>query len=259
MKTDLDSLKYRDNLQAFIDIGNSTADILLTDLKDYTFIKKKYDQLSFLSEIKLKKVYIASVNTTGTNKLLESINIEKKDINIISRDMMKDYSIRHDLKIDNLDILGTDLFLDIISKENKSGEIIIDLGTASKIMYISKEKVFYGAMIFPGLSSFPETLGAKAELLSNCIIDKTPPIISLKSELCISSGVINGASFIISSTVEEIIKEYKCDDADIYLTGGNAYLINDTLKKYLDHKIVFDELHVIKGLLRFFDIDIYFI
>lgn len=266
MKNTLDfcTWKGKKNIFLFADIGNSTIDFLLSDLT-YDKIYKVEDRdeemlTSFLESLEdsltINHLFISSVNKTTTTLLLKTMDeiLPNVKITLIDKEMMKTVAEKENIKVDNLDILGSDLFCDIVSKKNTNGEIIIDLGTASKIIYLGKDNFFYGCMIFPGLSSFPKTLNSDTELLKRSLIELNPPLVSLKTAECISSGVINGISALIKETIEELITEYNNQDCKIYLTGGNAYLVKDRLKAISEREIEYDEKHVLKGLLKIAEI-----
>lgn len=241
----------------YADIGNSTIDFLMTDFNTFQTEKvmtnNEKEIFHYLSShLDFSEVYISSVNRCGLDYLLSSIHHFKKDcsISILTPSLMKEYLKDSKIQVENIDILGGDLFCDIVAKENTKGQIVIDLGTASKILYLDPHSYFHGCMIFPGLSSFPETLHAKTDLLKNQSIEKNPPLVSLKTEECISSGVINGVSALVSKMVEKIKKDYHNEEADVILTGGNAYLIKEALKQFTDQKIEYDPYHILRGLVR---------
>lgn len=256
-----------DGKTLFADIGNSTIDVLLTDFDSFVFkkipiSKKSVDLSAFKKDMaNIKNAYVSSVNSDGLTTLKNMLAAEspKADIKVIGKDDMVVFSEKNHYTVTNTDYLGTDLFCDIISKKNTAGEIIIDLGTASKILFIDQDSHFHGCQIFPGIATFPETLNSKAELLNDSTIIASPPLVSLKTEECISSGVINGTSSLIASMIEAIIKEYDCPECDIYITGGNADLITSTLPKFSSRKVKHDPYHVIKGLIRLVEYDYEFL
>lgn len=241
----------------FADIGNSTIDFLSFD--EEKIETKKIDThnresiLSYLSNFQDKQrlsVTISSVNSDGLNAIrdfLSSYQGEKK-LFLLSPESRESYAKANRLKVENVSFLGSDLFCDIIAEENKNGQIIIDLGTASKILYLSKENIFYGCSIFPGLSSFPRTLNRTTDLLERVNLRSTPKLVSLETQECISSGTINGGASLIAGRVNARKKEYNCEDADVYLTGGNAYLIKDNLRRFGLTGFTYDPYHIRKGL-----------
>lgn len=249
----------------YADIGNSTIDFLLTDFVDFRMDKvNTRDRMGILQYLKDKKniegLYVSSVNSPGLYLLLEQFRalFPSSSVQVLEKGIMENYSEKRCIRVDNVKILGADLFCDIVAKDNKEGEIIIDLGTASKILFLDQDSYFRGCQIFPGLASFPETLHAKTDLLKNGPILSNPPLVSLKTEECISSGVINGASALIAGMIIGIEKEYHCKSPAVILTGGNAYLVRETLKKFTEMDYEYDPYHVLKGLIRVSGYDVEF-
>ena len=250
----------------YADIGNSTIDFLAVN--DDTFstekvrTRSKDDIFNYIGKMKdIHEVYISSVNSSGLQSLKEALAYEFPfcRISFIDQKTMEEFASCHKISVDNIDILGSDLFCDIVAEDNKNGMIVIDLGTASKILYLDKGSCFKGCQIFPGLSSFSEILHAKTDLLKDSPIIINPPLVSLKTEECISSGVINGVSSLISGMVNAIKKTYDNEDAKVILTGGNSYLIKDTLKNWMKDDFIYDVNHTLKGLVKISGHDITFL
>ncbi len=241
----------------YADIGNSTIDFLLLNEKEYSIEKvetrSKERIFAFVQKQKmLSEVYVSSVNSVGLLNLKEALDTCFPNVKMHSLDAktMTEYAKVNRIKVDNIDILGSDLFCDIVKNSHALGMIVIDLGTASKILYLDKDLYFRGCQIFPGLASFPEILHSKTDLLKNSPIMKNPPLVSLKTEECISSGVINGVSSLIAGMVKAIKAEYRNPEAEVILTGGNAYLIKDHLKAWMEDDFVYDLAHTLKGLVK---------
>lgn len=256
----------KNNIVLYADIGNSTIDFLSVNGSSFSVEKvrtrSKDDIFEYIEKAEdIQEAYISSVNSSGLQSLKEALSCRFPSckVRFIDQASMKEYASNHKIKVDNIDILGSDLFCDIIAEDNKTGMIVIDLGTASKILYLDKNSCFKGCQIFPGLSSFSEILHAKTDLLKDSPIIINPPLVSLKTEECISSGVINGVSSLISGMVDAIKKQYDNSEAKVILTGGNSYLIKDTLKNWMKDDFIYDVYHTLKGLVRISGHDITFL
>lgn len=241
----------------YADIGNSTIDILLVNQNEWSIEKvetrSRTNIYSFIQkQSMISDVYVSSVNSTGLSNLKDALNefFPSCNIHYMDANVMRKYADENHIQVDNIDILGSDLFCDIVKESHAKGMIVIDLGTASKILYLDKNSYFRGCQIFPGLSSFPEILHSKTDLLKNSPIMKNPPLVSLKTEECISSGVINGVSSLIAGMIKAIKKEYDNPEAAVILTGGNAYLVKDHLKSWIDDEVIYDLAHTLKGLVK---------
>lgn len=244
----------------FVDIGNTSTDLLFISKDHFSFHKiKDFDSLSLREYLKsifacqpCHKMFVSSVNKNAwanLQSIAKSLNPDLETHLIASQDMFA-YCQKTGLKVDNLDILGSDLFCDIISKKNQNGQIIIDLGTASKILFLDAKNYFHGCQIFPSLLSFPKILNDSTDLLGENALLENPPLVSLKTQECISSGAIHGVSALITSMIKAIKKEFCCPNCDIYLTGGNAKFILKSLREFSDEPIIYDEYHILKGLVR---------
>lgn len=242
------------------DIGNTTIDI--APYYDTKLIKKEKIFINDITKIEeyiislqpslIKKCLISSVNNTGKTNLITILDKYKIAYSCITPDIIDKYSKMNNLIITNSSYLGADLFCDVIASGNNS--IIIDLGTVGKIIFIDKNGLFHGCMIFPDIVQFPLMMGQSTDLLKAYDISTNPPIVSLKTEECMSSGAINGVASLVAGVTNKIKEEYNCLDATVYLTGGNSYLIKNILKDYNLKEFIFDLDLSLKGLLKLINI-----
>jgi pantothenate kinase type III len=239
----------------FADIGNSSIDLLfVSDTHEERFKvlwrKNKFSPGLAARLAKVEHCYISSVNQEALDILKEEL--WSAPTSLLTRDEMTAFASEHHYIVDNLDILGSDLFCDIVAIDDKKAQIIIDLGTASKILYISENKKFYGSMIFPSPLTYPETLNAGTDLLKNIALKQDSPIVSLKTEECISSGMTHGTAALVSSTVKKIKQEFGPDDCLVILTGGNRFLIETLLPEYGLKDVIIKDNLVLDGLRRIY-------
>ncbi|SOE19982.1 type III pantothenate kinase [Spirosomataceae bacterium TFI 002] len=100
-----------------------------------------------------------------------------------------------------------------------SAVLIIDMGTAIKYDYVSKEGVFEGGMIGPGLKMRFKALHTFTKKLPLIEADKLPDLVGGSTKDCIQSGVING----MIAEINGIIQRYKQkEDLSIIIAGGDA-------------------------------------
>ena len=111
--------------------------------------------------------------------------------------------------------------------------IIIDLGTANKILVLLGNK-FLGGAITPGFMSSFEGLFSNAELLNTIPLDMPKKIVGSNTIECIQSGSIVGTASMIEKMVEKMKKEieikYQETDFHIILTGGNSIYVKDAIE-----------------------------
>lgn len=237
-----------------VDVGNTAIDLAVYN-DEFKEIKKIYNHdietlKKFISSNckTIDEVIISSVNKNGLNNLLQSLPLNSK-ITIINPSIMKNYALKEGFSIPNTEYLGGDLFLDIIANDC-GNQIIIDLGTVGKILFVDKDKIFHGCSIIPNHTSFSNTISSNTDQLNKIELIKNPPIISLKTEECISSGSLFGLIGMISYIVKRIEKDFNSFNPTITLTGGYSYEIKDILKDNLDFNFDYDPLFTLKGLVN---------
>lgn len=217
------------------DIGNTSIDVAVfqKELEDVSkFTSEEEEKLeNYLSLHKnLKGVLISSVNHKNLDLLLSHLKKEAIPFHVITPSDMEKYALKHGYTIRNTAYLGCDLFCDVIAMETREN-ITIDLGTVGKILYLDRQKVFYGASIFPDISQFPKMMDFSTDLLKGLSLKDNPPVVSLKTEECISSGAVYGILGTIHEVVSKIKEIYSPENPKVYLTGGNASRIKDLLLK----------------------------
>lgn len=242
-----------------IDIGNTSFDIAMYDIKIIStkkislkndceledYIKNNQNDISFCM--------ISSVNHQGLNLLVKILNQYKIPYETITPEIMDDFCLKYNYKVTNTSYLGADLFCDIIAIDT-SPIIVIDLGTVGKILFLDENKVFHGAAIFPDIEQYAKIMDASTDLLKEYALKENPPIVSLKTDECISSGALNGMSCLILGMIEKIKKEYHLNnDCHIYLTGGCSRYIKSNLINEESHQIIYEPDLCLKGIQRIFN------
>ncbi|NCA66697.1 MAG: type III pantothenate kinase [Clostridia bacterium] len=121
--------------------------------------------------------------------------------------------------------------------------IIIDLGTATTFGVVSKEGVFLGGAIAPGIRSSIDALSNSASQLPLIEIQKPDSVISKTTITNMQAGTIYGFYGLVKNIIEGIKSELNDDRVKIIATGGLTELIND--EKLID---IFDRALTLKGL-----------
>lgn len=115
-------------------------------------------------------------------------------------------------------------------KDMQLPAIVVDIGTAVTFDILSKERVFLGGIIMPGINMGLKALSDGTSKLPEIKAQESPSAIGYSTETCILSGVIRGTASAIDGLLEQCIKELgECKT--IILTGGQAELIS----KYMKH------------------------
>ncbi len=238
------------------DIGNTTIDLALYDGLGIEKVKISHqnqnqikEQLIKWKEDNIQSCLISSVNQDGYKNLILCLNEQEIPFEDITPEKMAEFASDHGYTVTNTSYLGADLFCDIIASEEVP-QIIIDLGTVGKILYLDRDKIFHGCSIFPGIKRIPEMMSLSTDLLDEYGLSKNPPLVSLKTEECVSSGAINGIACLIISMVKQIKKKYDAFDSQVILTGGDSHFVKDLLTEFGLEDVIYDPDLSMKGLIR---------
>ena len=103
--------------------------------------------------------------------------------------------------------------------------IVVDLGTATTFDCITREGVFLGGVISPGVPAGLEWLSARTAKLP--LVELKPPqvVIGRRTETCIQSGVFYQAVDAVDGIVRRIKDEWAKPEACVAVTGGFATTI----------------------------------
>jgi type III pantothenate kinase len=119
--------------------------------------------------------------------------------------------------------LGSDRLANILgaSKLTNKARLIIDIGTCIKFDFVSKENIYLGGSISPGIKMRYQSLQNFTGNLP--LVDEytVPEITGNSTHTCIHSGVMQG----IQGEINHFIQFYtsKYDDVAIFITGGDAH------------------------------------
>ncbi len=147
--------------------------------------------------------------------------------------------------MDNPKTMGADLIVDSVAGINEYGAplIIVDMGTATTVSVIDKEKNYIGGMIVPGLKVSLESLVNKTSQLPRISLDPPAKVIGKNTVDCMKSGIILGNASMIDGLIDRIEADlgYK---TTVIATGGLAQAIAPVCC----HDIIIDNELLLKGL-----------
>lgn len=150
------------------------------------------------------------------------------------------------LAVDNPAALGSDRVTDAVAAVNCYDVpiIIIDMGTATTISVVDKNKNFKGGLIMPGVRISLDSLASGASQLPNIGIEPSGRIIGTNTVDCMKSGMIYGTASKIDGIIDRISDELgkKCN---VVATGG----LSGTIIPYCKHNIALDPQLLLKGLM----------
>ena len=155
------------------------------------------------------------------------------------------------IKIDDPASLGADLAAVAVGAKERYPlpAIVIDLGTATKILAIDKTGAFIGGIIAPGVKISAEALAAETATLPLIGVTNEPirKVIGTNTIDCMRSGLLNGTAFMLDGMVESFEREIgeKCT---VIATGGFSGVIKPLCKT----EYILDEHLILIGLLEIY-------
>ena len=153
------------------------------------------------------------------------------------------------IMIDNPSQLGSDLVVDAVAGINEypTPLIIIDMGTATTVSVVDRNKQYIGGMIIPGLAVAHDALISRTSQLSKIAFEKPKKVIGSNTADCIKSGLLYGNAGTLDGLIDRINDELgeKCT---VVATGGLSVVIAPLCR----HDIIIDEDLLLKGLMNIY-------
>ena len=154
------------------------------------------------------------------------------------------------IHLDDPSTLGADLVVDSVAAMNIYGApvIVIDMGTATTITAITKDRTFIGGAIFPGLNVSVEALAAGTSLLPRVSLGAPRKQIGANTMDAIKSGIIYGEA----SRIDGMIDRFEAElgySTKVVATGGLSPLIIPHCR----HEIINDPELMLRGLKIIYD------
>lgn len=150
------------------------------------------------------------------------------------------------IKIDNPAQLGSDLVVDAVAgiHDYPVPQIIIDMGTATTLSVIDKNKNYLGGMIMTGMGVSADALTSKTSQLPKIGFEVPKKVIGTNTVDCMKSGIMYSNACAIDGLVERIEEELgeKCT---VIATGGLAGVVTQLCKR----KVILDDALLLKGLM----------
>lgn len=149
------------------------------------------------------------------------------------------------IQCDTPSSVGADLICASVAASSIYGSpcMIVDIGTATKVMVVNRTGAFIGVSIIPGVVMGLNALAAGTAQLPNIDLDAPGRIIAKNTADCMKSGVIFGHASMIDGMIERINEEFG-EELPVYVTGGLAPVI----LPHCRHKMHHDALLVLRGL-----------
>lgn len=154
------------------------------------------------------------------------------------------------LHMDNPKSVGSDLIVDAVAGIAEYGAplIIIDMGTATTLSVVDKDRNYIGGAILTGLRLSMDALSSRASQLFNVSLEVPRNAIGKNTTDCMKSGIVLGNAACIDGMIDRMEEElgYK---TTVVATGGLAHVVIPQCK----HEIIIDDALLLKGLRIIYD------
>lgn len=242
-----------------IDIGNTNItfggfcdDKLIFVARVSTDASKTSDEYSdkILHILSLYKIERESVNGVIISSVVPPLNRTVKDAvkfiyGIDALFVGPGIKTGLNIRCDSPSSVGSDLICACVAAHDlySSPALIIDMGTATKMMIVDKSGTFIGASIIPGVLMGLQALSSGTAQLPQICLETPPSILGKNTSDCMKSGVLFGNASMIDGMIDRFNEEMG-ETLQVFATGGLATAVVGHCK----HEILLDEHMVLKGL-----------
>lgn len=207
------------------------------------------------SILALHKVDNKAVKGAIISSVVPPLNaIMKKAVNIVYgvEAIMVGPGIKTGINIqcDSPSTVGADLICACVAAHHiyKSPSLIIDMGTATKMMVMDEKGTFIGVSIIPGVGIGLKALASGTAQLPQISLEAPKSVIGKNTADCMRSGVVFGNASLIDGMIDRFNEEMG-QELPLIATGG----LSSTIIPHCKHNITFDEHLLLKGLKILYD------
>ncbi|MBE7030137.1 MAG: type III pantothenate kinase [Ruminococcaceae bacterium] len=149
------------------------------------------------------------------------------------------------IRCDNPASVGADLICACVAVQHLYGSpaLIVDMGTATKIMLLDQNGAFTGLAIAPGVNMGLRGLASGTAQLPQISLEAPRSVVGKNTADCMRSGVVFGNASMVDGMIDRFNEEVGID-LPIYATGGLA----GTILCHCKHNIIHDPDLLLKGL-----------
>lgn len=149
------------------------------------------------------------------------------------------------IQCDNPASVGADIICACVAAHYLHGSpsLIVDMGTATKMMVMSSEGAFIGVSIIPGVMVSLDALARRTAQLPMVSLEAPKNVIGKNTSDCMRSGIVFGSASMVDGMIDRIFDEVGTT-LPVFATGGLSSVITPHCK----HNITYDEYLVLRGL-----------
>ena len=244
------------------DIGNTITKLCLVAIKTHKVKKMIYFKSnSIISKKFLIKNLKRIIKDKNTNKIALFSSVVPRYQLILNKFLKKFYKIKLKeikeknikkivkINLKNRNQVGSDRIANSVGayKKYKTNCIILDFGTATTFDVVTKDGIYNGGIIAPGVDLSIKSLTNSADQIPFFSITKHKKIIGKNTIEALRSGFYWGYSGLINNIILKIEKETK-KKFKIIFTGGYAELFKTSIKK----PFTIDKNITIRGVIEIF-------
>lgn len=122
--------------------------------------------------------------------------------------------------------------------------ILIDMGTATTVSVIDRNKAYIGKMILPGIAISLDALSSRTAQLPKISLDPPKKLIGSNTVDSMKSGILYGNAGAIDGLIDRINKELG-EECTVVATGGLACVVAPLCR----HSVILEDDLLLKGLL----------
>lgn len=209
---------------------------------EYATKIKSILSLKNISQATIKGAIISSVVPPLNNTIKNAV---KKVYNVEPLLVGPGIKTGLNLLVDDPRQVGADLITASVGAFDKFKEptLVIDMGTATKMMLIDENGAFRGVSIIPGVQIALKALTGGTAQLPQISLDSPSAVVGRNTNDSMKSGVIYGNASLIDGMIERIAKEYG-KMPHLIATGGYS----GDIIPHCNHHILIDEHLILYGL-----------
>lgn len=215
--------------------ASKTEDEYATKIKSILFLHE-------VDKTEIKGAVISSVVPPLTRVMSDAINMVYG-----IRPLLVGPGIKTGINIhcDDPSTVGADLICACVAANSIYGNpaLVVDMGTATKMMVIDNTGTFIGVSIIPGVNIALKALANGTAQLPQISLEAPNSVIGKNTADCMRSGAVFGNASMIDGMIDRFNDEMGCE-LKVIATGG----LSETIIKHCKHEIVLDSDLVLKGL-----------
>ena len=158
-----------------------------------------------------------------------------------------------EIRYDNPSELGADRMVGAAAAFKFYGGPVIDFGSATTFNLVTKDGVYLGGAIAPGIKTATESLVNTAAKLPRIELTTPDNIVGTSTRSCMQSGIIYGYAGMVKYLVEKYKALPEMQGAKVIATGGLSELIDKVEPDIID---ITDRALALKGLKYIYDINV---